>query len=453
MSPSPVGLRLRAMQTDMTHTTLIVGAGPAGLAAAAELGRAGVPAVVLERAEAIGAAWRGRYDRLRLNTSRLTSRLPAARYRPGTSLFPTRDEFVRYLDDYAERDELDVRLGTRVDRLEPDHRGWTVRTSAGDLAAAQVIVATGYEHTPHIPELPGRECYGGRLMHAAEYRTAEPFRDLDLLIVGPGSSGIEIAYDLATGGARRVRLAVRTPPNILLRAQAGLPGDLPALAMLRLPPAIADAQLKLVRRLSLGDLTEYGLAPPAEGVFARLRRDGKTPAIIDRVVLDAIKRGQIEIVAAVDALDAHRRRAGRWHPDRTRRDHRRDRLPSRPRAAGRTPRRARSPRPPPRPRRRAGGARPALHRLPATPRADPPHGPRGQAGSHGHRTRDDGRAAATAPRAGGMPGPRLSGFRGAATRGLRLRPAAGDLAGRPARTVRRARRQPPSAPSCRPGCR
>jgi cation diffusion facilitator CzcD-associated flavoprotein CzcO len=287
----------------MRKTTLVIGAGPAGLAAAAELGRAGVPAVVLERADAIAASWRGRYDRLRLNTSRLTSRLPAARYRRGTKLFPTRDEFVRYLDDYAERNQLDVRLATRVDRLDHDREGWLVRTSAGEMAAAQVIVATGYEHTPHIPDWPGRGQYRGRLLHAAEYRTAEPFRDLDVLVVGPGCSGIEIAYDLATGGARRVRLAVRTPPNILLRSQGGLPGDLPALAMLRLPPPIADAQVKLIRRLALGDLAEYGLAPPDEGVFARLRRESKTPAIVDRAVIDAIKDGRIEIEAAVDALD------------------------------------------------------------------------------------------------------------------------------------------------------
>ena len=123
----------------MNTDTVIVGAGTAGLAAAAELGRAGVPAVVLERADAVGAAWRGRYDRLRLNTSRLTSRLPAARYRRGTSLFPTRDEFVRYLEEYSDRHELEVHLGTSVERIDRDDGDWLVRTSAGDMTVAEPV--------------------------------------------------------------------------------------------------------------------------------------------------------------------------------------------------------------------------------------------------------------------------------------------------------------------------
>ena len=103
----------------MNQTTLVVGAGPAGLAAAAELGRAGVPAVVLERGEAIGAAWRGRYDRLRLNTSRLTSRLPAARYRPGTEPVPDARR-VRALPGGLRRAQR-----ARRARRDPGRRGST----------------------------------------------------------------------------------------------------------------------------------------------------------------------------------------------------------------------------------------------------------------------------------------------------------------------------------------
>src|SRR5690349_23826615 len=82
---------------------LVIGAGPAGLAAAAELRRRGVPVVVLERGDGVGASWRSRYDRLRLNSSRWFSQLPGARFEDPTGPFPARDEMVRYLERYAER--------------------------------------------------------------------------------------------------------------------------------------------------------------------------------------------------------------------------------------------------------------------------------------------------------------------------------------------------------------
>src|SRR3954451_14716121 len=166
----------------------VIGAGAAGLAVASGLGRAGVPAVILERAERVGAAWRGRYDRLRLNTSRWTSKLPRARYAKGTGMFPSRDEMVAYLAGYAARNALDIRFGTEVERIDARDGAWGLRTSGGEHRARQVVVATGYEHTPAIPEWPGREEFQGRLMHAAEYVNAEPFRGREALVVGPGCS-------------------------------------------------------------------------------------------------------------------------------------------------------------------------------------------------------------------------------------------------------------------------
>jgi len=280
--------------------TVVIGAGPAGLAAAAELGRRGVPAVVLDQADAIGASWRGRYDRLRLNSSRWFSKLPGGRYARGTGMFPSRDEMVGYLEGYAERYQLDVRLRTRVERIDPDGAGWVVRTSVGDVAADHVIVASGYDHTPFVPAWPGRDRFKGPLMHAAEYRNPEPFRDRDVLVVGPGCSGMEIAYDLAEGGARRVRLAVRTPPNMLVRSPVG---PAIALTLMRLRPERADRIVNFARGKEIGDLTEYGLPVPEEGVFTRLRRLGVAPAIIDKHVIQAIKDRRIEIVAGVEALD------------------------------------------------------------------------------------------------------------------------------------------------------
>ena len=283
-----------------THPAIVVGAGPAGLAAAAELGRRRIPAVVLERGDAVGASWHGRYDRLRLNSSRGFSELPGARFGRAATAFPGRDDVIRYLDGYAERHELDVRVRTAVERIDRDGDGYVVRTSAGDVAAAHVVMATGHLRDTVVPAWPGRERFGGTLVHASAYRNPEPYAGADVLVVGAGCTGMEIAYDLATGGAARVRLAVRTPPNILVRSA---PGAGLARVLAKVPAARADAIARKVRLKELGDLTAYGLPMPEEGVFSRLHRLGVTPAIVDREWIDAIRDRRVTVVAAVEALD------------------------------------------------------------------------------------------------------------------------------------------------------
>ncbi|MBV8988910.1 MAG: NAD(P)/FAD-dependent oxidoreductase [Solirubrobacterales bacterium] len=282
---------------------LIVGAGAAGLVAAAELGRRGIYALVLERGESVATSWRRRYDRLRLNSSRWTSHLPDARYPKTAGLFPSRDDVVAYLEDYAAGNNIEIRSGTIVERVERDDHHWTLATSAGQMTATQLIIATGHQHTPWIPAWPGREQFSGRMLHSADYRNAREFHGADVLVVGPGCSGMEIAYDLAEGGACRVRVAIRTQPNIILRQAGPLPGDVPATLMYRLPPHIGDRQTRLIRRLTIGDLSAQGLLPPKEGIMSRVHREGKAPAILDKPVIDAIKQRRIEIIAAVDTLD------------------------------------------------------------------------------------------------------------------------------------------------------
>jgi len=282
------------------HTVIVVGAGPAGLATASRLQRAGLRPVVLERADAIGASWRGRYDRLRLNSPRWYSTLPGGRWRPGTAVFPSRDDVVDHLETYAADEDLDIRLGIRVDSIDRDRDAWIVATCAGDLRARDVIVATGHSSVPHVPSWPGRDRFAGLLLHAADYRAPAPYRGRDVLVVGSGCTGAEIAHDLAEGGAARVRLAVRTPPNIMLRAPIGAPL---AAALSRLPTPISDAVARFVRRRTIGDLSAYGLPVPAEGVFSRLHRLHVAPMIVDPEVLDAIRSGRIEIVAGVAALN------------------------------------------------------------------------------------------------------------------------------------------------------
>lgn len=286
-----------------TADVIVVGAGPSGIASALALKDAGVRALVLDRADHVAAAWRGRYDRLRLNTSRPLSHLPDRPFEKGTPMFPTRDQLIEHVERHAAEDGLELRLGTTVEEIVRDDGGWRVRTTRGDLHATQVIVATGYENQPVIPPWPGREAYPGRLLHSSEYRNPRQFHRDSVLVVGPGSSGMEIAHDLAHGGAAKVWLAVRTPPNLLLReGPGGIPGDMIGVAMLHLPTRVADALARFARRMSIGDLSEYGLPVPEEGPMTRLHRLGVAPAIVETDMIETIKAGGIEIIPAVHAF-------------------------------------------------------------------------------------------------------------------------------------------------------
>jgi cation diffusion facilitator CzcD-associated flavoprotein CzcO len=279
---------------------IVIGAGPAGLASAAALRRKGVPSLVLERGAGVATSWRGRYDRLRLNSSRPFSKLLGTRFPQGTAMFPSRDEMVSYYEGYAQRNQVDVRHDATVERIDRDGSELVVRTSEGEERATHVIVATGYAHTPHIPDWPGRESFGGRLLHSAAYRNADDLKGADVIVAGSGCSGMEIAYDVATGGAKRVRVAVRTSPNILIRDPVG---PLLARIFLQLPTQFSDNVLRKVQLKKLGDLSAYGLPIPDEGIFSRLKRLGVAPAIVDKEVIEAVKDGRIEIVAGVRSLD------------------------------------------------------------------------------------------------------------------------------------------------------
>jgi putative flavoprotein involved in K+ transport len=139
------------------------------------------------------------------------------------------------------------------------------------------------------------------VVHSVEYRNPQPYRDQDVLVVGAGNSGTEIALDLAEGGAGRVRIAVRTPPNILRRDVKGFPIQLLGLVFRRLPPRLLDPLFLVLERATVPDLSACGLSRPS-APFSQFRRTGTVP-IFDVGFIDAVRDGVIEVVPGVTALD------------------------------------------------------------------------------------------------------------------------------------------------------
>ncbi|MEV6046339.1 NAD(P)/FAD-dependent oxidoreductase [Streptomyces xanthochromogenes] len=282
----------------------VIGAGPGGLAVAAELRARGVRAVVLEKSDAVGASWRRHYDRLHLHTTRRLSALPGLRMPRRFGRWVSRDDVVRYLEKYADVHELEIVTGVEVDRVErgPGGEGWVLYATGGRrLSTPAVVVATGFNHTPYVPAWPGAESYAGELLHAGQYRNPAPFVGRDVLVVGAGNTGAEIAADLAEGGAGRVRLAVRTPPHILRRSTAGWPAQATGILVRRLPVRLVDAAASVTERLSVPDLSAYGLPRPAKGLYSRAR-EGAIP-VQDVGLIDAVRKGRVEPVAAVESFD------------------------------------------------------------------------------------------------------------------------------------------------------
>ncbi len=282
---------------------VIIGAGPGGLAAAAALRQAGIPAVILERAEAIGASWRGHYDRLHLHTVRWLSALPGLPIPRREGRWVSRDAFIAYLESYARHHRLEVRLGTEVRALARAGDGWRVMTSRGERMTPGVVVGTGYNRLPHLPPWPGRDGFRGRVLHSSSYRSGAEFHGRDVLVVGAGNSGAEIAVDLVEQGASRVRLSVRTAPNVVLRTVAGvIPSQLVSIALRPLPLPISDAVARTTARLTIGDLTRFGLPAPERGIYTQMIRDRQIP-ILDAGFIAALRAGRIEVVPAVEALE------------------------------------------------------------------------------------------------------------------------------------------------------
>jgi cation diffusion facilitator CzcD-associated flavoprotein CzcO len=234
---------------------------------------------------------------------RLLSSLPGHRIPRRFGRYPSREDFVAYLEDYAARHGLEPRFGTelmRVDRAEEEGL-WRLETSEGPLLARYVVIATGYDAIPKLPEWAEGNGFGGELIHAAEYHSAGRYAGRETLIVGAGNTGIDIAGFLIEAGAR-VSISMRTPPNVYPRDWLGFPLQVTAIPLEHMPSGVGDAVGFATQRLVFGDLSKFGMPRAPQGFMTKFRKRLIGPAVDDGFVA-ALKAGRTRVVAPVARLE------------------------------------------------------------------------------------------------------------------------------------------------------
>jgi cation diffusion facilitator CzcD-associated flavoprotein CzcO len=268
------------------------------LATAASLRSLDRAVTLLERAPQIGASWRGHYDRLHLHTSKGLSGLPGLPLPGSYPKYPSRDQVVAYLEEYARHFGLAPQLSVEVRRIAREGDGWVVESSAGRQTARNVVIATGNCRVPHRPSWPGQEQFEGELLHSSSYKSGARLRGKRVLVIGFGNSGGEIAIDLHEQGALP-ELAVRGAVNVIPRDLFGIPILAVGIAMNVLPAPVADALSAPLLRLTVGDIRKLGLRKLPYGPAVQVERHGRIP-LIDIGTLALVRSGALKMRPGVE---------------------------------------------------------------------------------------------------------------------------------------------------------
>lgn len=183
---------------------VIVGAGPSGLAAAACLKNQGINALILEQTDCIASLWQFKtYDRLRLHLPKQFCQLPLMPFPKDFPTYPTKQQFLAYLEAYAKKFDLKPVFNTMVVRAEYDGGCglWRVKTKVNEYVCRWVIVATGENAEEVVPKIEGMNEFIGPILHTSSYKSGDCFVNKKVLVVGCGNSGMEVCLDLSNYNA------------------------------------------------------------------------------------------------------------------------------------------------------------------------------------------------------------------------------------------------------------
>lgn len=293
-------------------TAIVIGGGQAGLGTAFALRNQGFRPVILEAgAEPVGS-WPRYYDSLTTFTPARISALPGMPF-PGTPQhFPVRDQVVGYLRRYAARLDCEIRTGQRVSSVVADREGYRVQTEDEAVERARVVVAaSGSFDNPHRPDLPGLDTFEGKVLHSCEYRSPGAFAGQRIVVVGSGSSALQIACELA--GHASTTLASRRPPKVtdhwlpeseLLWKGTEVVCRLPLGPLVpygRLASIVPDVTGALREALAKGEPDRRELFTGASG--SELRWPDGSAEHVDTVILATGYRPALEYLRPLGALD------------------------------------------------------------------------------------------------------------------------------------------------------
>jgi len=177
--------------------TLVIGGGQAGLAVGYHLAQRGLPFLIVDANDRIGDAWRKRWDSLHLFTPNRLNGMPGMPFPGPRWALPSKDEFADYLEGYAERFELPVRTGVEMDRLTRNGERFTATSGDRRFEADNVVVAMSSWQRARVPDFAADLDPSITQLHVADYRNPSQLRAGDVLVVGAGNSGAEIAKELA----------------------------------------------------------------------------------------------------------------------------------------------------------------------------------------------------------------------------------------------------------------
>ncbi|XP_044491288.1 probable indole-3-pyruvate monooxygenase YUCCA5 [Mangifera indica] len=288
---------------------VIVGAGPSGLATAACLRDQGVPFVVLERADCIASLWQKRtYDRLKLHLPKQFCQLPKLPFPEDFPEYPTKKQFIQYLESYANHFEINPKFNecvqsARYDETSGFWRVKTVSTSGSTRTEVEyicrwLVVATGENAERIMPEIEGLTEFGGEVIHACDYKSGKNFKGKNVLVVGCGNSGMELSLDLCNHNANP-SMVVRSSVHVLPREIFGKSTfELAVLMMKWLPLWLVDKLLLVFAWFVLRNIEKYGIKRPSMGPLQLKNTKGKTP-VLDIGALEKIRSGDIKVVPGI----------------------------------------------------------------------------------------------------------------------------------------------------------